>query len=91
MITQRQPARPPAPATDAVKPYREQSISYNDYVNVHLGPCQKSGLATTVAKRLNRCETAFETGYIESYAKRWLISHERSSRLPSAGETPVLT
>ena len=55
-----------------------------------LGPCQTNGLAAAVAKRIDRCGTAFERGYIDSYVKRWLMSHERSSRLAAAGETAVL-
>lgn len=46
-------------------------------------PCQSqtSGLAAVGAKRVSRRGTAFERVYIDSYVKRWLMSHGRSTRL----------
>ena len=52
-----------------------------------LGPCQTSSLAAAVAKRLSHRETAFERVYIDSFVKRWLMSHERCSCLIAAAET----
>ena len=52
-----------------------------------LVPCQTSGLAAAGAKRVSRRGTAFERVYIDSYVKRWLLSHGRSTRLTAAGET----
>ena len=56
-----------------------------------LRTCQTSGLAAAVAKRVTRRGTSFERDYIDSYVKRWLMSHGRSNRLTTAGETHILT
>ena len=50
-----------------------------------------SGLPAAGAKRVARRGTAFERVCIDSYVKRWLMSHERATRLAAAGKTPVLT
>ena len=55
------------------------------------GLCQTSGLPAAGAKRVARRGTAFERVCIDSYVKRWLMSHERATRLAAAGKTPVLT
>ena len=55
-----------------------------------LRPCQTSGLAAAVAKQVSRRGTAFDRVYVDSFVKRWLMSHGRSNRLTAAVETHVL-
>ena len=72
---------------DSEMTFEFHTTDFQRKVNGTLGLCQTSGLAAAGAKRVSRRGTAFERVYIDSYVKRWLMSHGRSTRLTAAGET----